>query len=277
MGDTIYHYTNTEGLVGILSNQTLRLSDYRSLNDSSEIQYAFEVISEVIDGTDEPTSSLLRSSEYEKVMANLPIDPVLVSSFSASSDNPVLWRLYSKGRGYVIGIDKQQLEISSKSLQNAKFGNVIYNKDKQLEFIRDKLAQFLESNRIDHNSHNNEYDRKLDQTFRRINFFFWLHQVAPFVKSDAFEHEQEWRISAHIRNPSELEFRTRSEDIIPYIDMKLHTENNDLPTKKSLWLKSITMGPRVDSVRVMPQIYSLLQYSRINPNKVMFYKNKFPI
>ena len=42
--DTIlYHYTNYEGLKGILSDQRLWFTDYKHLNDTSEIKYSKRV------------------------------------------------------------------------------------------------------------------------------------------------------------------------------------------------------------------------------------------
>lgn len=35
----IYHYTSYEGLKGILSSQKLRFTDYKFLNDPTEIEY----------------------------------------------------------------------------------------------------------------------------------------------------------------------------------------------------------------------------------------------
>ena len=40
---TIYHYTNYEGLCGILKNRKLWYTNYRYLNDKSEIQFGFDL------------------------------------------------------------------------------------------------------------------------------------------------------------------------------------------------------------------------------------------
>ncbi len=40
----LWHYTNLEGLMGILSNQALRATDYRFLNDSSEVMYSKTIV-----------------------------------------------------------------------------------------------------------------------------------------------------------------------------------------------------------------------------------------
>ncbi len=40
----LWHYTTAEGLKGILSSQTLWVTDYRYLNDSSEFIYSKQII-----------------------------------------------------------------------------------------------------------------------------------------------------------------------------------------------------------------------------------------
>ncbi|MGR9200158.1 hypothetical protein ACVMIX_006629 [Rhizobium leguminosarum] len=39
-GQLLYHYTNTEGAEAIIVNETLRLSEFSMMNDSSEYTYA---------------------------------------------------------------------------------------------------------------------------------------------------------------------------------------------------------------------------------------------
>lgn len=41
----LYHYTDYNGLIGILQSRQIWLTDYRYLNDSSEIEYSFKKIS----------------------------------------------------------------------------------------------------------------------------------------------------------------------------------------------------------------------------------------
>jgi hypothetical protein len=45
---TIYHYTNFESLKGILESRCLWLTNYRYLNDSSEINYSCDEVLELI-------------------------------------------------------------------------------------------------------------------------------------------------------------------------------------------------------------------------------------
>ncbi|MBA3661037.1 MAG: hypothetical protein H0W64_04895 [Gammaproteobacteria bacterium] len=44
----LYHYTNYKSLLGILSSKQIWLTDYRYLNDSSEIQYSYQEIAPIV-------------------------------------------------------------------------------------------------------------------------------------------------------------------------------------------------------------------------------------
>ena len=41
--DVVYHYTDIVGLQGLLETNKIRATDYRYLNDSSELQYTFDL------------------------------------------------------------------------------------------------------------------------------------------------------------------------------------------------------------------------------------------
>lgn len=274
----IFHYTTAQGLIGIISSGSLWLSDYRSLNDRSEMEYSFEIIKEAIQGIrNVETVTLLSGIGWDDVLGHDRVDPVAIGSFSASADNPVLWRLYSRGQGYVIGIDAAALEAAVQKLPNARLDSVIYSKGAQLSFVREKLTEFVRSKSFGRTQSHDETPQEFMRRANEINFLFWLYRVAPFIKSTAFEHELEWRISMHVRDNRSLMFRTRNNDIVPYIQMKLALSDNPETSQSASWLKSIDIGSQVDRKRIIPQIYALLEASRINPKKVEFFQNKFPI
>jgi hypothetical protein len=107
--DTLYHYTDGPGLVGILSSQTIRLTDYRHMNDPSELRHGLEVARDAIriamNGADAAAIEFLRelrgwcspdelSSRFE----------FFTGSFSRKQDDLGQWRAYAdNGRGYAIG------------------------------------------------------------------------------------------------------------------------------------------------------------------------------
>jgi hypothetical protein len=44
----LYHYTSADGLMGIVTNNTIRFSDAAYMNDGSEVEHEFEVLEDVI-------------------------------------------------------------------------------------------------------------------------------------------------------------------------------------------------------------------------------------
>lgn len=46
--EELYHYTTLDGLKSIIENKTIRLTDYRFLNDISELKYSVQVIEEIL-------------------------------------------------------------------------------------------------------------------------------------------------------------------------------------------------------------------------------------
>src|SRR6266702_2810323 len=48
IGDTLYHYTNVAGLEGILKSEAVWFTDFRHMNDPSEISHGIELCRDVI-------------------------------------------------------------------------------------------------------------------------------------------------------------------------------------------------------------------------------------
>lgn len=271
----LYHYTNADGLIGIIESKNIWLSDYRSLNDRSEIVYAFKLIKEVVEQHTKEYS-MLETFDWESMFREDHQGELLfVGSFAQAADNPVLWRLYSKQRGYVLGIKTKSLEGAKEKTKNAYFQRVIYNRDEQIKFIEEKFLEFKKTRPNFKSEH--ELKEAFDRQFDRINFFFWLYQVAPFVKDSSFEHEQEWRIAVHFRLKSGAKFRTRDGDgdgdIIPYLELSMPAPEG----KKHFWLQSVDMGPRVDASRNLPQLEALLDQNGFIKDSIDLRQSLIPI
>jgi hypothetical protein len=63
--DTLYHYTNSKGLLGILKERALHATSLHCLNDSTEFSYAFHVtlrITEELNGEHPGLSESVKSA-----------------------------------------------------------------------------------------------------------------------------------------------------------------------------------------------------------------------
>ena len=101
-----------EHLKGIIESKKIWLSDYRYLNDSSELEHGFDIFKKVL-------YKLKRKRAYKCVSGVinhcfkevLPYvnSPTYVASFSRLGDSLSQWKAYCPGRGYCIGIEVDTL------------------------------------------------------------------------------------------------------------------------------------------------------------------------
>jgi hypothetical protein len=101
----VYHYTSSQGLLGIVTSGQLRASEASSLNDLAEITLGWRAIERWL--SKQPGSPavkyLKRSIKHSR---RDPQHQVFVLSGTTAGDDANQWRLYAdSGRGYVIELD----------------------------------------------------------------------------------------------------------------------------------------------------------------------------
>jgi len=122
----LYHYTDTTGLVGIVSGQQLWMSNAEFLNDSAEIRYGAGVlelaIRAEINNLPKSTSNfdILRSA-YVRALSDLESLShgaggfiglqCNIACFCEEPDLLSQWRGYSVGGGYCIQFDTTKLRV----------------------------------------------------------------------------------------------------------------------------------------------------------------------
>lgn len=130
MNDSIYHYTNWTGLLGILRSRTLWVSDSQYLNDPQELRYACGELLKHLESlkrrepvqTDSEQSrcadftwigTLLEKRYPRDGAVNTYLeDSPFVASFCTHDDLLSMWRGYASGGGFAIGFDPTILEDS---------------------------------------------------------------------------------------------------------------------------------------------------------------------
>lgn len=112
--DVVWHYTNTEGLIGILSaGPALRATHYRFLNDTEELEYGFCLLEQLwqeygaqlapdqdLQGLVDGAIAYARSSTTRREL--------YVACASLTRDSLAQWRGYAGGAGYSIGFKAHQ-------------------------------------------------------------------------------------------------------------------------------------------------------------------------
>jgi hypothetical protein len=145
--EVLYHYTSSEGLIGILSSRAFWLTDLRYVNDSSELQYARDLAKVRFEAR--ATQPNLTNIQNEFLRRAIPtLDPfeqgpsVFATSFCEDGNLLSQWRAYrGLGGGYAIGIDFfHTLRLMSKK---CVLRRVVYDEARQQQLLDDLIDRFL--------------------------------------------------------------------------------------------------------------------------------------
>jgi hypothetical protein len=261
---SIFHYTNSAGLLGILQTKCLFATDYRYLNDLSEGSMIRDLILPIFERENEEIIKVLVENEllrgfnefygsrgtrlqaeghYKSLVNSLnESTPPFVLSFcrhtkQKTSEHGLLsqWRAYAGSVGFAIEFDESEL----------------------LELLKEEHARFvypvMKSDYVRYTDYNELFEPKaydgvakelIRRTFERTGkdisaltgqmdldpVMHKFAQTAPFLKHDAFEEEQEYRIvGGCVRKDKikegatacekEIKFRAKGEVIVPYIEL----------------------------------------------------------
>lgn len=116
----VYHYTDANALLCILDDCAIRATDFRHLNDTQEIEYAWcEFLTALKDRQDAPTEfsdaykaqlQAIKNADAENL--KLLGDSVFVACFSESPDDLNQWRSYAEdGRGVALGFNREKIGV----------------------------------------------------------------------------------------------------------------------------------------------------------------------
>ncbi|WP_141563155.1 DUF2971 domain-containing protein [Teichococcus rhizosphaerae] len=143
-GKNVYHYTDANGLIGIMKNESLWATNVNFLNDRREFSYVRDLFEESVQEIDDTKKKLLEkiSNYHNSWLENSDIDGVFVLCFCEDGNLLSQWRSYAgSGAGYALGFKKSDLfEANSidKNDEAAKeifFRKIIYDKDYQIEWV----------------------------------------------------------------------------------------------------------------------------------------------
>ncbi len=250
----LYHYTTSDGLLGILKDNCFWLTNAYYLNDSTEIKYGNEIIKKIIKD---------RESKYNDEYVKEYINPYIkithgfssvvfeafILCFCEKEDLLSQWRAYSSNfSGYSIGLKTRKIEELNveytTSYPTTMLRKVEYNEDKQIEITTRVLdcvhTYFLNIKELKNNK------PKEDGIFNVILNI--LLDLSTWFKHPSFSEEKEWRairilVRASDRERKNIRFRAIKNRIIPYIILK-PDQNKGL---KTLPIKKIVHAPSPDS------------------------------
>jgi hypothetical protein len=139
IGNTLYHYTTVAGLKGIIESESIWFTDFRHMNDPSEIEHGIELCRDVIrlskPGKDgrvgmflDMLADFMRLDNFTRALE------YFIGSFSLAADDLGQWRAYAdNGRGVAIGFAPHLFRIENttdkKPNEAAFVSRVIYDLD----------------------------------------------------------------------------------------------------------------------------------------------------
>lgn len=261
MGDgaNLFHYTDLNGLKGILKQRGFWLSHTSSLNDPSELKYGKELVlklldEQILDEDDTDMRSFYNSIKVSVSAFGMAMHEIFIACFCESGNLLSQWRAYSnQGGGYSLGFnlsnssriwyDKGSLQDGIKPLLR----KVIYDPELQKELVLNYLILIKEGyeqgirgiidDRMDRNHHAAVMGSQASNML--------LDFVMSF-KNPAFSEEKEWRL-IHVTldndQPEKLQFREGKNGLIPYKQSYLYNseeESHQFP------LSSICLGPSIE-------------------------------
>jgi hypothetical protein len=241
--DAFCHYTSLPGLIGIIENNEIWLSDHRFLNDQSEYSYGKELATKVINNW----IASEKDNQFKKFLVEL-LDLIsirsnschYVASMSLAPDTLDQWKGYGKNRESVCIIFSGDFDLwnhGNTHPTHIRQSPIIYNQNEQTELIN-KIIDLYKSNF----SGNIE---KFTYPFLKDLAFLIESQFILF-KNKEYASEREIRLTIsnleHILKKKKPKHRISNGLIIPYITTKYISIENH-PTLKPLPIKEIIVSP----------------------------------
>ena len=273
VGRPLYQYTNTAGLKGIFESQQMWFTDYRFLNDPSELSHGMNMARDML--LDAETDLDGRACWFLKCASDMfcreNVEATLaffVASFSRARDDRGQWRAYAdNGRGFAVGFAPRMFRIEDEPNpspdESAFLGSVLYDVGDVLS--RHRLA-IDEATNIFLTAVKAQAPLMADKA-TGVAFIqeFSRHLIAsPLIwnaltsKHPAYAHEQEVRLLMMGTTDKLAPFiktRSRGSEIVPYIP---HPWNVREPGA----IVEVLIGPAAppgaeDAVRTMLATYGL--------------------
>jgi hypothetical protein len=240
----LYHYTDSDGLVGILSNKTLWASDVSCMNDSSELTYSLQKTKDRLSKEASQSSivrEFLESLGFGKKLPKMPYR-FYAACFCEQGDLLSQWRAYAnRGGGYAIGFDPANLCATTQA--DFHLRKIVYDPETQDHLITDLLNRTRELLKK-HAEGKNEVE-KANLVFDVGHFFHdCLVEFCLSFKHPGFSEEHEWRVVKiqHNDEPKhQVEFRTAQGFPVPYVKFDIRFAGDSAPNSGPITM--IRYGP----------------------------------
>ena len=243
----VWHYTDSAGLVGILTsttpppkpelvpgsppvqafpNGTLRATAATQLNDFSELQYGAQRIIDWYEAEGNATSGTIREHVPIRIvlgdlLKQLADNPAYVCCASTTRDSLEHWRGYAGEGGYALKLDAFETytlidrpSVDTGFMVSPEWVKVRYRPAEQDELIRSVFQQLLDPTKQMGQIVNSD-----DQTAAVIVVRAHLAGLAAALKHPSFEKEDEVRLILQRPDGVTPQFRPSRRGPVPYLTL----------------------------------------------------------
>jgi hypothetical protein len=252
----LYHYTDAQGLLGMLKTNRLWATNSRFMNDPTEVEYAARVVRETALEQEAHYPSTLFKSVKHGISEVLEVyegdNDEYIACFCEEGDLLSQWRGYGAvGGGYALGFQAKHLglrEYKTIEAPEPVLRKVLYDQKKQKYLVRKFVKLLLDWETF----RNNGARKKLraiqfgDDGWQLFNWF--VSECLNCFKDPAYAAEEEWRLIQYGRNTKaekfvKTDFRASRNRIVEYVEIefsKFNGKDSRLP------IKAIRYGPTLD-------------------------------
>jgi hypothetical protein len=245
----LYHYTDAQGLHGILSSGRFWATNIGFLNDRSELKYGCAIVTEALERRAHASSKLEREFIERALRVFNVFDGLFelyVACFCEDGDLLSQWRGYGgNGVGYAVAMDARLMGLRTPGRTPVDFvlRRVIYDYSEQAQLI-DSLTQKTVDLLLDIERESGE--EVAWNALPRLCHFF-RDEVSEFLfcfKHPAFREEAEWRavsVAGLYDDDSRVKFRPSRAGLIPYVEMEFSPSAGQMTAK--IPITEIVCGP----------------------------------
>lgn len=258
--DYLYHYTDANGLIGIIQNKNLRATDARFLNDSYEIHAGIDKYLNLIIKHEEECVKSSNSKInaladlYKKLPSflndNIKARNTYITSFTKHKDNLRQWMSYCPANaGYALAfkVDKLfQVPATTKEKLAYRILDVTYDNNIDGNLTPENLSKYLEESFLAKTPTTN--------ILKEFSSNLIFNILATKNKEFYDENESRLIISSSISKEHELKFRSKSGIIIPYHEFSICTSS----------IEEIIIGPNINQDLAKEGLQNFLHANKLD-------------
>jgi hypothetical protein len=224
--DIVWHYTNGEGLLGILQSSSIYATQVASLNDKNETKYATDLFKASLrELIEQNKDNGIAMGFLQKVLEFVKEDPdspthgsskFYVTCFSGEEDELTQWDRYGRPNAYAIGFYARGLWREP----NSQLYKVVYDRASHEKACKDLAQATLKFYLEGMNSERQKEPEKWAEEFF-LAWDEWIYKLAPLAKDFKWKAENEFRLVHELKSSEfrDVRFKQRTTMLARYLPL----------------------------------------------------------